>query len=357
MTKYFVSTSGSDTNNGLTLATAYATLNKACSVLVNGDEIEVAGGIYTNQPTPAINGKNNFKIYGAPGEAPILEFNYAYNSPYQGLDIKNSNDFFVSNLRFEGDVPSIPLVDAQTDQNAAPGTYNRKYDKNGIQITNSYNFTFYGCIVQDFPGCGFSIIDCDNVIIDFCLVRRCTKYSKYGTQGITFLGAINAPGATSGADRLKIRNCTVYDCVNQIEWKTEVGGNGNINEGNGFYSDTTKQNRAKTVNYTGRFLFRENVGVYNGAAGVQALNSCPGKIDRSVFACNRRNVDTTVGEIQVNNLTVEIFENAICTDSDRKYLSAYGTANASTSQFKYNYVRGTTLFDGTSVDSASNTFA
>src|SRR5947209_6722436 len=47
MTTYYVATTGSDSNNGLTPGTAFLTFTKADSVLVAGDTVLVQPGTYT----------------------------------------------------------------------------------------------------------------------------------------------------------------------------------------------------------------------------------------------------------------------------------------------------------------------
>lgn len=356
MVKYFVATTGLDTNPG-TQASPFATLRKACTVLANGDEIEVGAGTYNDQETANVNGKSNFKIYGAPGGSlPVIKYRGGVNFASNAIKIVNSNNYILSGIFFQGNNPEISYNDAIADYNADKNTFDARYDMNGIVIETSYAVRILACRVEDFPGGGIGFKDCDLATADTCLIRNCTNFSKFGTQGIGFLGAVNSPGAVAGRNGLQILNCTILDCVNQIPWNSVD----RINEGFGGYSDTTKQNIAKTVTYTGKFLFRGNTVHGCGGGAFNALNSCPGQIDRNFIGGNRKNVEITTGEIQVSNAgIVRILENEIITDSDRKIFSIFGDSNVSGSAFKFNYVRGTaaTMFDGANVENVSNTYA
>ena len=58
----YVSPTGSDTNTGATLATAWRTISKANAAAVAGDVIFVADGTYAHFPNPAVNGSANARI-------------------------------------------------------------------------------------------------------------------------------------------------------------------------------------------------------------------------------------------------------------------------------------------------------
>ena len=59
---YYVATTGSDTANGTSLATAYKTIQKAASVMLAGDTCYVCGGTYRETVTPAHSGSSGLPI-------------------------------------------------------------------------------------------------------------------------------------------------------------------------------------------------------------------------------------------------------------------------------------------------------
>jgi hypothetical protein len=341
MTKFFVSTTGSDTNPG-TQALPFASLSKACSVLASGDEVEIAAGAYTLQNGSTISGKSNFKIYAAAGAVVNIQ---TKDTAANALLIENSSDFFVGYLEFSGVAQSVTFAEANNGRTS----FQARYDGNGITARNSYDFLIQGCRVQDYPGGGISCIDCDYAQVDRCVVKRCTSYSAWGNQAISFLTAINKPGAVAGAERLKATNNVCYNNVNQIAW-TLGGGNGQINEGNGIYSDTTKRS-STGVAYTGTARFEQNLLAFNGSAAIHSLNACPIVVKNNFCAANTRNVETA--EIQLNaTLSPSSMTNNFLsvTNTSKKFANLIGSPLPSTSG---NVIRGTTAQTGVT---GSNTF-
>lgn len=361
MVKFFVSPTGSNSNDGLSATTAKATVQAAAALIVSGrgDEVEVLPGSYPNQPTVNITGKNSFKIYGSVPNylqgIPTLEFDSDFSAT-NGLKITSCYNYTISYLRIHGEAATLDKSTAIAFQEANPNTFSAKYDMNGVEVRDSYNFILRGLLVQDFPGGGISCIDCDQLQLDSCIVRRCTNYSKYGTQGISILCSFNSPGAVAGATRMRITNCTSYDNVNYVKWLT---GNGLLNEGYNYYFDTTKRKTTEasgTFSYTGKALIDSCVGNAAGAGAFQALNAADVTMRNCRFDSNRQNLNPQEGVLVFNNSLFTATANIVSTFAGRKYLSAFNTSNASTSSFSNNIVVGTTAFDGASVTQTGNTF-
>ncbi|HYO76185.1 MAG TPA: right-handed parallel beta-helix repeat-containing protein, partial [Thermoanaerobaculia bacterium] len=70
-TDYFVATTGSNSNNGLSSSTPFQTITKAVSVLASGDTAWVASGEYNE--TVVIWNKNNIALYGYGSTKPIID--------------------------------------------------------------------------------------------------------------------------------------------------------------------------------------------------------------------------------------------------------------------------------------------
>src|SRR5437762_1124389 len=77
---YYVSTGGSDSNNGQSSGAAFATFPKAISTATPGDTIFVLGGTYNLSSTLNISSTkvgsaaSPFKLIAMPGETPVLNF-------------------------------------------------------------------------------------------------------------------------------------------------------------------------------------------------------------------------------------------------------------------------------------------
>lgn len=95
----YLSPTGSDTNNGLSLQTAWLSSNYAYNTLVAGDTLWVKGGIYTVNST--VKSKNAgtksqpIKVFAMKGEKPVFDcssFRHygSESSTYRGMDLRQS---------------------------------------------------------------------------------------------------------------------------------------------------------------------------------------------------------------------------------------------------------------------------
>lgn len=77
-TTYYVSTTGSDSNNGTDLATPFRTINKCAQLIVAGDTCYVRGGTYTESGGVLLDSSGTqsapIKLLAYPGENPIISF-------------------------------------------------------------------------------------------------------------------------------------------------------------------------------------------------------------------------------------------------------------------------------------------
>lgn len=334
MTKYYISPTGLDTNNGLSSTTAFATLSKAANTVVAGDEVEVGAGSYYNQPTAyfqnlAGSATAYTKIYAAANTEPLLYFPNVF-----GLQILNSSYVSVYGLTLLGNAPSLSYSGAY----AKKDVYDVVYSASGITIRETHHVRVKACTVRDFPGAGIYFGKCDYVECLNNTVSGNTLYSPYGTQGISFHKVFNSPGAVSGEERLVAKYNHSYNNINLIPWSTALGGNG-LYEGAGIYNDTTKTVDDGST-YTGVAVFAFNCSNYNGAAGLHALNACPTKYQANFINSNQRN--QSYSELHINSSPgSSVLDNEVCTDSDRSWLYAGNIPNI---QVTNNTVRATTAY-------------
>ena len=106
---YYVSTSGSDSNSGLSISNPFKTIQKAADIVLAGDTVYVRGGTYKEQITIKNSGKEGSPItfMAYPGEHPIIDGGslnvsqglfYISGKSYiviDGFEIRNSNNYLI----------------------------------------------------------------------------------------------------------------------------------------------------------------------------------------------------------------------------------------------------------------------
>lgn len=273
-TVYVDATNGSDSNNGTSLALAYATIQKAANSAQAGDRILVNSGTY-----------GYVSIYGRNGNAkkwisfeslndsvrPIISV--ADNSGNDGLDIQQSS--YIGIYGFE-------IVGLQTSSSTNPS---------GIGIfRGSTRIFIWNNDVHDFPGGGVNCFWVDQatyggstlpsgswdlVDISFNTIHATSKYSQYNTSGISFYGAIDYTGTTlDGTYGYRAVGNYIYDVICTVNYSP--GGYNFVTDGNGISCDSlnTPNNLAPDlIPYVKRGLVEGNVITGCGGRAVHIYNT------------------------------------------------------------------------------------
>ncbi len=187
-TEYWVSPSGSDSNDGKTESKPFATLSKAATVAVAGDMIWVKGGTYTGL-TEQIKPKNSgtasqmIKMWAVPGEKPVLE---------------------CKNIGKKAGDASARGMDLQKDYWHVRGITIHEAGNNGFNIGGSNNI-IEGCVVYDCNNDGFSLAGtaANNLILN-CDSHHNWEWGKDGNNGDGF-------SAKSGSAVNYYRGCRAWN--------------------------------------------------------------------------------------------------------------------------------------------------
>ncbi|RKP49874.1 hypothetical protein D7Z26_18770 [Cohnella endophytica] len=126
---YYVATTGSDSNNGTSLGTPFKTIQKAASVAVAGDTVNIRAGTYRETVSPANNGTS---------ASPIVFQNYSGESvTISGLDaVTSAWTQYSGNIYYTNTTMSLGDQDA-VFVDGAPMTYARWPNKTGASpMTN-----------------------------------------------------------------------------------------------------------------------------------------------------------------------------------------------------------------------------
>jgi len=246
---YFVSVSGNDTNNGLTVGAPFKTITKAISLINPGDTVYVRGGVHAYSSSITISKSGTVAdtcfLFAYPGERPVLDFSgtsfgtrgVKLSGSYwyiKGFDIIKAGDngmnistggnnviefcSFIENkdsgLQLNGGTHDNKIINCDSYYNADPTDYG---DADGFasKMDVGGNNSFYGCRawlnVDD--GWDGYLRGADNVstILENCWTWR-NGYFKDGTDG----GAsANGNGFKMGGsdDKLLKHDFTLKNCI------------------------------------------------------------------------------------------------------------------------------------------------
>ena len=309
-TNYYISGSGDDTNDGLSLTTPFETIDHAISQLSPGDTLNFITGTYThstygdgdwfktqNKTTVFIN-----NVHGAANA--YITFRPAPNQNVKikgdgvaAIEVKASSYIRIEGFEVEGDVNIIPLDTARKYQflyrdpqgldqfRFAPGTsatvvasttnlpvlsssYKRPtyFNVAGISVKNSNHIDVIDNYVHHMPGEGIKSFDSDYLLISGNKVHDCSRRSSHGVHGLSVytLSSID----NNRGYKVIIENNEVFDNYNEVySWnQTKTFVNPHYDEGKGI----TVQRCYPTTGWTsGRILIRNNVAYRNGLSGIQ----------------------------------------------------------------------------------------
>ena len=201
MTTYYVTTSGSDSNNGLTEGTAFATPGYAVGQASAGDIIYVKDGTYTLTTTTA-------NVSGGP-------IDLGSNKLIEGY-LSTAGDQAAKPIIHCGSVAPTRVVFSSTTNNGSNKSTARSMKVDGNNQTGVQGFYLYG-------GYFNPVFNCDAVNCDYGFVRSsCNCYAEnctygfgwqYSSGGGPFEYCI-AKSCDNGFMRPKtLFSCIAYDCT------------------------------------------------------------------------------------------------------------------------------------------------
>lgn len=305
-TDYYVSAdTGSDTNDGLSVETAFRTIQTAADLTNPGDVVFIMDGTYTN----AFPWQDLLYISRS-GEAgnPITYTNFPGHSPklsfdgWHGIKVEGGVGYIdIIGLEVEGNNANIDLNDALNqpagcnDPNSDPDGF---FNGNGIATDGrfqgkNHHITIRNCKVHDCAGVGISAIHTDYVTIEDCEIYNNAWYAIYGTSGISFYQQWNFddnPGV-----RNIVRNNVVYNNRMFVPWIAFC----EITDGNGIIIDDGRNTQSGSTNglYTGRTLVENNVVYNNGGRGIHVFESEGVDIRNNTVFNNGESEEISDGEI------------------------------------------------------------
>ena len=352
---FYVSPRGSDSNDGRTEQTAFATPQKAVDAAQPGDIILVMDGTYL--PHSDQEGVAAFRRPGAPaawitlknypGQRPILSTVGAWNalrigqrgtsaapSPLpalaypevRGLEIRGDAD--VGKQKY---ADLLGKADPHTNGNAVTVTAN-------AETNMPHHLRFADNLVQYCAGGGLGAGDCDWVTIENNTVRNNCWLTIYATSGISLLGTRNFDAADN-VYKMLIRNNRVSGNRCFVEWR-QVG---HFSDGNGIIIDTNYV-PAKNQIYLGRTLVQNNLSFNNGGSGIHAFKSHHVDIVNNTAYYNGATPELNWGQIFVQIGDDIRFQNNILVSRPGQPINSVGPKGDD--QNSTNVVRANNLYFG-----------
>lgn len=268
-TTYYVNNNGgSDSNNGTSQSTPFATIYpKAAHTVVAGDTVLVnagngpyAGGIFlgtsgtsgnlitytgttTSWGTVAAWATNGPQIFAASGQTGGVQINGDY-IVWQGFNVQGITTNSVTSAN--------GIVFGQLNTNCS---------------TVYHHVTIQNNTVASFPGGGIATVCADYVAITNNLVHGNANNSVFGNSGISIYASQNFDAGTGV--KSSVTGNTVFNNV-ELVIETACGA---ICDGNGIIIDDNSNSQTNSVQYTGRTLVENNVVYSNGGDGILLGNS------------------------------------------------------------------------------------
>ena len=301
---FYVSDSNGSDNNSGTLEAPFKTINKGISMVSAGGTVYVMDGVYQNEnygnvdPSTNTNMNNQHVVTinksgseGAyitlrnyPGHLPKIQFDGR-----GGIVISNNmNYIIVEGFEVEGPAQDINYEMAEADRDYKievaededdSTNYNHSYFS-GKGIWGGYgahhNIIIRNNIVHDTCGSAIRFNDSDHILIENNIVYNSNWWTSSASSAIVLAESVAVSGDNTDAIKMIIRGNIVYNNWNRIRFYVtqlpDNSGNNNPNYGTAnFQSIWDGQGIYVTRSdpeYTGTFLFENNLCLNNGKNGI-----------------------------------------------------------------------------------------
>jgi hypothetical protein len=260
-TKYYVSASGSDSNNGTSLDAPFLTIRKATGFTKPGDTVYVTDGTYgpflITRSGSASGGYITYQAY--PGHHPTIN---KTGDAWSAIEIKNTTGtsyIIIDGFNIIGNAQNITANQAQL-----AAKYNNITNGNCIGTAkNSSHIIIRNNNISYCPGGGI-VAPGDYIYIYKNVVHHNSFWSPLATSGISVFGTDS--DSSTGA-KILVHDNVLYNNQNFIcnRFQTDPC---RITDGEGIIVDSNKMSH-----FGGRVLLYNNILYHNGGPGIEIYQS------------------------------------------------------------------------------------
>lgn len=328
-TTYYVSSSGSDDNDGLSVQSPFRRIQKAANLTNPGDTVMIMNGVYTNENTWAVvhisrSGTANswIKYQAYPGHTPKIKHN-----AWDGIIITERASYIeVKGLEVEGNNGKITLDYALSQQYIE----NPLTNGNCISIDEkSHHIRILNNKTHNCGGAGIRTFRADYVTISGNEVYNNAWYGIHGNSGIVLYQNWNSDTNHQGDQwgyKMYVTNNRVYNNRQYISWIAS----GKIQDGNGIIVDDARNTQINSTlgAYRGKVLIANNLSYQNGASGILTFKSDNVNIINNTLYMNSQSPEITKGQLGADSSSnVNIFNNIVYSYPGKKINTAFESTN------------------------------
>jgi len=351
---YYVSGSGSDSNDGLTQATAFRTLQHAAGLTQPGAIVYVMNGTYSNScPSCTVlditipGTPSAWITYQAyPGQTPVISFN-----GWEGIFFEPTAAYVeVNGFTIIGNNANVTLAQAQAQSTTTPdpafnGNCVASDGRNGTATVRPNHIRILNSIISECGGGGVATAMSDYVTISGNTIYDTAWYSIYGASGISTWENWNSDTSTSY--KMIITGNRIFSNANLVP----TLGSPVATDGEGIIVDSTRNSAYNpTIGldpYTGRTYIANNVIYNNGSAAIEVFESDHVDV---VNNSSYQNIYVPAvsgrGEMNVNEATdVNVFNNIFYSAAGENPVTV--CCNATQIDLDYNIYFGGSNYQGT----------
>jgi parallel beta-helix repeat protein len=359
---WYVSPSGSDSNDGSSESKAFKTMQRGVDSLQPGHTVLVMNGTYSDPKET-----NNIVYFAKNGTAEAWVALMAYPGHSPKLQVRNWTGIGVSaayvliqGFTLEGNRDDITLDYALSERNnlnnpLTSGSCIGVISKFDIGA-RAHHVVIRGNTVSKCPGGGIYTYWADYVTVEDNVIYANAYYAPYANSGLSFYQNWNSDSSPN--TKIFARRNLIYGNRNLVPfyYSNSDPAKRVITDGNGIIVDDSRhtQGNAGLGAYKGRVLIENNVVYENGGRGIHVYSSDRVDIRHNTTFKNSFQPETPEGEITaIEAGDVQVFNNLASARSDRPSITRYAkTAAEKASQvFENNLIFGGTKFDA---DSSKN---